>query len=74
MKRLRSVAAVLGMLFALLLAGCTGLPTSGPVVAGAPIDQEAGAVDFSFLPDDPPPGGDTAADRGRIPRGGVGTP
>lgn len=44
------------MLLALLLAGCTGLPTSGPVVAGAPIDQEAGAVDFSFLPDDPPPG------------------
>ncbi|OYC97443.1 LpqB family beta-propeller domain-containing protein [Microbacterium sp. Yaish 1] len=56
MKRPRPVAAVLGMLFTLLLAGCTGLPTSGPVVAGAPIDQEAGAVDFSFLPDDPPPG------------------
>ncbi|WP_424447293.1 LpqB family beta-propeller domain-containing protein [Microbacterium arborescens] len=55
MKRQRPLAVV-GMLLALLLAGCTGLPTSGPVVAGAPIDQEAGAVDFSFLPDDPPPG------------------
>ncbi|MDF2580130.1 MAG: hypothetical protein K0S49_1709, partial [Microbacterium sp.] len=56
MKRLRPVVAVVGMLFAVLLTACTGLPTSGPVVAGAPIDQEAGAVDFSFLPDDPPPG------------------
>lgn len=55
MKRQRPLSVV-GMLLALLLAGCTGLPTSGPVVAGAPIDQEAGAVDFSFLPDDPPPG------------------
>ncbi|SDQ80326.1 LpqB family beta-propeller domain-containing protein [Microbacterium sp. cf332] len=59
--RLRSrarhaVAVVVAMMSALLLAGCTGLPTSGAVVAGAPIDEEAGSVDFSFLPDDPPPG------------------
>lgn len=56
MTRLRSVAALLGLVLAVLLAGCTGLPTSGPVVAGERIDEQAGSVDFSFLPDDPPPG------------------
>jgi len=54
--RLRSAAAVVGLMLAALLTACTGLPTSGPVVAGEAIDEEAGSVDFSFLPDDPPPG------------------
>ncbi|QLD12588.1 LpqB family beta-propeller domain-containing protein [Microbacterium oleivorans] len=56
MIRLRAAAAVAGLLLVALLTGCTGLPTSGPVVAGEAIDEEAGSVDFSFLPDDPPPG------------------
>lgn len=56
MTRLRSAAAVVGLMLAALLTACTGLPTSGPVVAGEAIDEEAGSVDFSFLPDDPPPG------------------
>lgn len=49
-------AAVLALLLAVLLSACTGLPTSGPVVAGESIDDEGGSVDFSFLPDAPPPG------------------
>ncbi len=56
MTRLRSAAAMVGLMLVALLAACTGLPTSGPVIAGEAIDEEAGSVDFSFLPDDPPPG------------------
>lgn len=56
MKRRRRLAAALAVAVATLLAGCTGLPTGGAVVAGEPIGEEAGSVDFSFLPDPPPPG------------------
>lgn len=56
MNRLRAAAAAAGLLLVMMLAACTGLPTSGPVVAGEPRDQDAGSADFSFLPDDPPPG------------------
>ncbi len=56
MTRLRSILAALLVSVVAVLAGCTGLPTSGAVVAGDPIGEEAGSVDFSFLPDPPPPG------------------
>lgn len=54
--RSRRLAAALAIALAALLTACTGLPTGGAVVAGEPIGEEAGSVDFSFLPDPPPPG------------------
>ena len=41
---------------ALALAGCSGLPTAGPVNPGLPADAEAGNPDFAFQPDSPQPG------------------
>ncbi len=49
-------ATALALVVAFVLSGCTGLPTGGEVVAGEPIGEEAGAPDFSYLPDPPPPG------------------
>ena len=40
----------------LALAGCSGLPTAGPVNPGLPADAEAGNPDFAFQPDSPQPG------------------
>lgn len=52
----RRIAALAALALAVLLAACTGLPTGGAVVAGEPIGEQAGAPDFSYLPDPPPPG------------------
>lgn len=53
--RRRPRAVVLALALVALLAGCAGLPTSGPVTAGEPIGEAADAPDFSFNPDPPPP-------------------
>ncbi|WP_243076945.1 GerMN domain-containing protein [Microbacterium sp. SS28] len=54
-RRRGRVAAVL-VAAALVLAGCAGLPTTGPVTPGMPADAEAGEPDFAFKPDSPQPG------------------
>ncbi|MEU1972467.1 hypothetical protein ABZ477_12465 [Microbacterium sp. NPDC019599] len=55
MSRRRGIVAAL-VAGALLLAGCAGLPTAGPVTPGLPADAEAGSPDFAFKPDSPQPG------------------
>lgn len=54
--RSRLLAAVTSLAVVLALAGCQGLPTSGPVNAGQPVGEEAGPPDFAYIPDPPPPG------------------
>ncbi|QIG38282.1 hypothetical protein G5T42_01310 [Microbacterium sp. 4R-513] len=55
MNRRRAVVAALAAL-ALALAGCAGLPTTGPVTPGLEAGAEAGEPDFAFRPDSPQPG------------------
>lgn len=49
---------VLAGALALLLAGCTGLPTSGPVNAGLPIGEEEEIADPTPIAQGPMPGAD----------------
>ena len=52
--RLRTgMAAIVAVL---VLTACAGLPLTGPVNPGRPLDEEAGVPDFSFVPDSPSPG------------------
>ena len=53
---LTSMVTALLTAAALALAGCSGLPTAGPVNPGLPADAEAGNPDFAFQPDSPQPG------------------
>lgn len=55
MTRRRPLAVLLSAL-ALALAGCAGLPTTGPVTPGLEAGAEAGEPDFAFRPDSPQPG------------------
>jgi len=52
--RFRAQAALV-VVAALALAGCGGIPTSGPVQSGAIIDEDL-TPDFGFLPPGPQPG------------------
>src|SRR6218665_249678 len=49
----RWVAALAAAALAVSLAACAGLPTSGPVNAGQPIDESDANSDIVFLPDAP---------------------
>ncbi|WP_313357818.1 LpqB family beta-propeller domain-containing protein, partial [Microbacterium sp.] len=53
-RRLPAIAAAFAA--ALVLAGCTGLPTSGPPNAGLAVGEEIEEAPFSFLAEDPEPG------------------
>ncbi|MDX2377055.1 LpqB family beta-propeller domain-containing protein [Microbacterium sp. LRZ72] len=52
--RARTVAALTALV--LVLAGCAGLPRSGPVNPGPELGSEPVVPDFSFFPDGPQPG------------------
>lgn len=52
--RLAAVAAI--ALVALVLSGCVGLPSSGPVTRGLPVGEAPAAPDFLYRPDRPAPG------------------
>lgn len=49
----RLVSAVAAALLAVVLAACTGLPTSGPVNVGRAQGEDAALPDFAFVPDGP---------------------
>ncbi|MGX1791380.1 LpqB family beta-propeller domain-containing protein [Microbacterium sp. NPDC055312] len=53
-RRLSAIGAALAA--TLVLAGCTGLPTSGPPNAGLAVGEEIEEAPFSFLAEDPEPG------------------
>ncbi|MEE2814101.1 MAG: GerMN domain-containing protein, partial [Actinomycetota bacterium] len=53
-RLLSALAAALAA--AVVLAGCTGLPTSGPPNAGLAVGEEIEEPPFSFIADDPEPG------------------
>lgn len=55
MRRRITTAATIAALL-LVLAGCAGLPTSGPVNPGLSADQSVGDPDIAFRPDSPQPG------------------
>ncbi|KRA22270.1 hypothetical protein ASD65_17395 [Microbacterium sp. Root61] len=52
----RSLVAVVMAAAVLVLAACTGLPTSGQVYAGRDAAEQVESPDFSFIPDRPQPG------------------
>lgn len=56
MTRHRSALAGLGLVLALMLAACAGLPTAGPVNAGQAITEGESGSDFVFIPDGPAAG------------------
>lgn len=56
MKLRRLSGLVLGLVAAMTLAGCAGLPTGGSVHAGLPADEQIVGPDVSFVPDRPQPG------------------
>ncbi len=56
LTRRRGILAAALTAVVLALAGCSGLPTAGPVNPGLPADAEAGNPDFAFQPDSPQPG------------------
>ncbi|MFD5215792.1 LpqB family beta-propeller domain-containing protein [Microbacterium sp. NPDC058345] len=58
MRTRRVGSLVLAGALALLLAGCTGLPTSGPVNAGLPIGEEEEIPDPTPIAQGPLPGAD----------------
>ncbi|MFJ4044846.1 LpqB family beta-propeller domain-containing protein [Microbacterium sp. NPDC089987] len=53
-RLLSAIAAALAS--AVVLVGCTGLPTSGPPNAGLAVGEEIEEPPFSFIADDPEPG------------------
>lgn len=53
-RRIRAV--ILATVAVLALSGCAGLPMSGPVNRGNDVNEDAGAPDFSLVPDRPQPG------------------
>ncbi len=52
----RGAIVAIVMAVAAALSGCAGLPTDGPVNAGLPAGDDAGAPDIVFQPDKPQPG------------------
>jgi len=50
------VGVLIGAVMVLLLSACAGLPTSGPVNAGAAITEDEGDSDFAFIPQGPTEG------------------
>lgn len=52
----RVVCAVLALLALTGLAACTGLPVTGPVTAGRPVDEAETSPEVRFFPDGPQPG------------------
>lgn len=54
--RRRAALTVVPVLLALLLAACTGMPTSGPVNPGLPPADGSDSPPIAFLPDRPQPG------------------
>ncbi|MFG6492320.1 LpqB family beta-propeller domain-containing protein [Microbacterium sp. P03] len=56
MRSRRALTALVATALVLVLAACTGLPTSGPVNVGREPTDAAEAPDFSFVPDRPQPG------------------
>ncbi|WP_434970048.1 LpqB family beta-propeller domain-containing protein [Microbacterium sp. bgisy207] len=52
----RIIGAVLAMVGVLALAACAGLPVSGPVTAGRPVDETRTGPEVRFFPDGPQPG------------------
>lgn len=53
MSRLRRALTAVAAGLALVLAGCAGLPTSGPINAGQPVTDDNGPGDVSFVPAGP---------------------
>ena len=53
----RSLTAALAAALVAVLAGCVGVPTSGGVVPGGPL-EDSGVEEFFLLPSDPVPGAD----------------
>lgn len=56
MTRRRGILSAAIVAALLALAGCAGLPTSGPVNAGLDADTDAAPPNVAFLPDRPQPG------------------
>jgi hypothetical protein len=56
MTRRRGILSAAIAAALLVLAGCAGLPTSGPVNAGLDADTDAAPPNVAFLPDRPQPG------------------
>jgi len=53
---IRAIAVAIATASALLLSACAGLPTSGPVNPGLPLDDDTRPPDISFVADPPQPG------------------
>lgn len=52
----RLIGGVLALLGILALAACAGLPVSGPVTAGRPVDETLTGPEVRFFPEKPQPG------------------
>ncbi len=52
----RLIGSVLALLGILALTACAGLPVSGPVTAGRPVDEVRTGPEVRFFPDGPQPG------------------
>lgn len=52
----RLVGGILAVLGVLALAACAGLPISGPVTAGRPVDETQTGPEVRFFPEEPQPG------------------
>ncbi|HCU77247.1 MAG TPA: hypothetical protein DGU37_01785, partial [Microbacterium sp.] len=52
----RLIGTVLAILGILVLSACAGLPVSGPVTAGRPVDEVRTGPEVRFFPDGPQPG------------------
>jgi hypothetical protein len=55
-SRRRAPLALLVAGLVLVLAACTGMPTSGPVNPGLPAAEDSSSLQVAFLPDRPQPG------------------
>ncbi|MCR2813558.1 LpqB family beta-propeller domain-containing protein [Microbacterium sp. zg.Y1084] len=55
-RPLRAVVLAFATASALVLSACAGLPTSGPVNPGLPLDGDSRPPDISFVADPPQPG------------------
>lgn len=56
MTRARGILSAIGLISALLLTACAGLPISGSVNPGLAAGEDAGSPEFLFRPDEPQPG------------------
>lgn len=52
----RLIGGTLALLGILALAACAGLPVSGPVTAGRPVDEARTGPEVRFFPEEPQPG------------------